>query len=134
MGRCRRLCKPYVNMFEKVDSLNEVITKLNQPLGYTSQTSFEFLGQRGHKRTSDGQEVAEREHMLYRWREFDKGPARCLHLDDKLRVVAFNKVISHISYRLESKDSSKHPELYYTLSRRITWRTWRWRYMLRHCA
>ena len=97
--------QPYVNMLGKVDSLNEVISKLNKPLGYTSQTSFEFLGQRGHKRTRDGQEVVEREHMLDRWREFDKGPARCLHLDDKLRVVAFNKVISHIKYRLKSEEA-----------------------------
>lgn len=99
--------QPYENMLEKVNRLNDIITKLNKPLGYNSQTSFEFLGLRGHKKTRDGQRVVVHEHMLDRWREYDRGPASCLHLDDKLRVVAFKKIISHIVYNLKGEDATR---------------------------
>ena len=102
--------RPYINMLEKVDSLNDVISKLNKPLGYANQTSFEFLGLRGHKKTRDGQVVVEREHILEQWREFDQGPARCLHLNDKLRLVAFKKIISHITHNLKSRETAEAAE------------------------
>ena len=100
-------CRPYVNMLEKVDYLNNIIHKLNKPLGYKNQTSFEFLGLRSHKKMKNNEIVVEHEHVLKQWREFLlKGPAQCLHLNDKLRVVAFNKIVAHISQKLKSEDSA----------------------------
>lgn len=95
-------CKPYINMLEKVNYINDVIHKLNNPLGYRGQTSFEYLGLRGHRKIKDGETVVEHEHVLEQWREYLlQGPARCLHLNEKLRVVAFKKIVAHISLKLK---------------------------------
>ena len=92
--------RPYVNLLPKVEYINEIIAKMNKPLGYPNQTSFEDSGLRSINKSTD---VAYQQIMSSCWREHlqDKGPARCLHLTDEFRVVAFNKIIGHITNRLK---------------------------------
>ena len=93
--------QPYDNKLDMVNALNAVIGKMNKHLGYENEASFEYLGMRGFsKKNEKGEEVVEHQHMLLRWREHMQGAARCLHLDDKLRKVAFKKIIGHIANNL----------------------------------
>ena len=92
--------RPYANLLPKVDYINEIIAKMNKPLGYPNQTSFEYLGLRSFKKSTG----VVYQHVMPRWREHlqGKGPAMCLHLTDEFRVVAFNKIIGHITNRLKN--------------------------------